>query len=71
MLFRSLLFTDGDGVVTKESLLTSTLPSTKLEIQGFKTSIFVNNIYFTCENHNKLTGNIEVQNRIFKELIAK
>ena len=68
---KKLLFTDGDGVVTKESLLTSTLPSTKLEIQGFKTSIFVNNIYFTCENHNKLTGNIEVQNRIFKELIAK
>lgn len=68
---KALLFTDGDGVVTKDSLLTSTLPSTKVQINTYNMALFVNNIYFTCEAHNKLTGNVEVQNRIFTELIAK
>lgn len=66
-----LIFTDGDGVVTRNSLLTLTSPSTKLPINNYNMALFVNNVYFTCEAHNKLTGNVEVQNRIFQELTAK
>lgn len=68
---KDLLFTDGDGVVTKDSLLTLTLPSIKSQNNDYKMALFVNQVYFTCEAHNKLTGNVEVQNRIFQELIAK
>ncbi len=66
-----LMFTAGDGVVTKDSLLTARTRAKKTDVNGYKTSLSVNDVYFACENHNQLTGNLELQRRMFQELVAK
>lgn len=68
---KELLYTNGDGVVTKRSLLTSSLPYSQKRTDGYQTALYVNQIDFTCEAHNQLTGNAEVQNKLFNALTDK
>lgn len=64
---KDLLYSDGDGVVTTRSLLTSSFPSAK-QHKGYKTTLFIDDVAFTCEAHNQLTGNAEVQRKMFDAL---
>lgn len=68
---KELLYTDGDGVVTKRSLLTMTSPGARLRKDGYKTALYVDDVAFTCDIHNKLTGNAEVQRKMFDALLEK
>jgi hypothetical protein len=68
---KDLLYSDGDGVVTKRSLLTSTSPFARARNGGYRTALFVNNVSFACEAHNQLTGNPDVQTKLFDSLVDK
>lgn len=68
---KNLLYSEGDGVVTKRSLLGTSLAPPKVQVDGNKTPFYVDNIAFTCEAHNKLTGNAEVQSKMFDALLEK
>lgn len=68
---KELLYSEGDGVVTKRSLLTSSSPGARLRPGGYKTALYVDNAAFTCEEHNKLTGNQEAQQKMFDALLEK
>jgi pimeloyl-ACP methyl ester carboxylesterase len=65
---REMLFTDGDGTVTKDSLLTASFPMAVRRKDGNRTRLAVEDIFFTCEAHQKLTGNPEVQKKLFEAL---
>lgn len=64
---KDLLYTNGDGVVTTRSLLTSSSPGARLQ-KKYRTALAVDDIAFTCEVHNQLTGNAEVQRKMFDAL---
>lgn len=67
---KELLYSQGDSVVTTRSLLASDSPGAKIR-EGFKTGLYVNEVAFTCEIHNKLTGNADVQRKMFDALLEK
>lgn len=64
---KDLLYSIGDGVVTTRSLLTSSSPNARTR-NGYKTELYVDDVAFTCETHNQLTGNEEVQRKMFDAL---
>lgn len=64
---KKLLYVDGDGVVTTRSLLTSSSPGVRLR-KNYRTALAVDDVAFTCEVHNQLTGNAEVQRKMFDAL---
>lgn len=61
---KDLLYSSGDGVVTTRSLLTSSSPNARQQ-KGYKAGIYIDDVAFTCETHNQLTGNAEVQRKMF------
>ncbi len=66
-----LLYTNGDGVVTQRSFLTSSLLGAKLQANGFKTALTVRDVSFVCDIHNRLLSNEEVQYKLFVDLVSK
>ncbi len=66
-----LLYTDGDGVVTRRSFLTSSLPGARVRAGNYRTALPVRDVSFTCEIHNQLLSNQEVQNKLFVDLVSK
>ncbi len=67
----NLLYTKGDGTVTQRSFLTSTLPGAKIRNGNYRTALSVRDVSFTCEIHNRLLSNAEVQNKLFADLISE
>lgn len=64
---KKLLYSSGDGVVTTRSLLTSSFPGARVR-KNYRTALFIDDVAFTCEAHNQLTGNAEVQSKMFNAL---
>lgn len=64
---KELLYAKGDGVVTAESLLGGSTLAAR-NFNGFKTAFHLQDILFTCEVHNQLTGNPDVQRKMFGAL---
>lgn len=64
---KDLLYSTGDGVVTTRSLLTSSFPGAR-QHKGYKTTLVIDDVAFTCETHNQLTGNADVQKKMFDAL---
>lgn len=67
----NLLFAKGDGVVTQRSFLTSTLPGAKIRSDNYRAALPALDISFSCEVHNRLLSNDEVQNKLFTDLVGK
>lgn len=68
---QELLYAKGDGVVTRRSFLTSSLPAAKIRANGFKTALPARDISFVCDVHNRLLSNEDVQTKLFIDLISK
>ncbi len=66
-----LLFSKGDGVVAQRSLLTSTLPGAKQQLDGYKEALRAQDTSFICDVHNRLLSNADVQNKLFANLISQ
>lgn len=66
---QAILNENGDGVVARSSLLTSDLESARRRRSGYKTALQAEDVFFTCETHNRLTGNAEVQKKMFETLL--
>ena len=66
-----LLYTKGDGIVTQRSFLTSSLPGAKLRNNNYRTALPARDVTFTCEIHNQLLSNQDVQNKLFVDLVSK
>ena len=66
-----VLYTQGDGVVSQRSLLTSSLRGAKTRANGFKEALPVRDTSFVCEAHTKLLSNPEVQKQLFADLVSK
>ena len=66
-----LLYAKGDGVVTQRSFLTSTLPGARVRADKYRTALLARDISFTCEIHNRLLSNADVQNKLFADLISE
>lgn len=64
---KDLLYSSGDGVVTTRSLLTSSSPRARLR-KNYRTALFIDDVAFTCDIHNQLTGNADVQRKMFEAL---
>lgn len=56
---KRVMYAPGDGVVTRASLTAATLSTT-----GMENILFPAPGVFVCEGHNKLPGNIQIQNDI-------
>jgi hypothetical protein len=67
----TLLYAKGDGIVTERSFLTSTLPGAKVRTGNYRTALPARDVSFTCEIHNRLLSNSDVQNKLFADLISK
>lgn len=67
----SLLYAKGDGVVTQRSFLTSTLPGARVRAGKYRTALPARDVSFTCEIHNQLLSNADVQNKLFADLVSK
>ncbi len=66
-----LLFSKGDGVVAQRSLLTSSLPGAKEQIDGYKEALRAQDTSFICDTHNRLLSNADVQNKLFANLLGQ
>lgn len=64
---KRVMFAPGDGVVAKNSLLTSSLSL----VGEMKNILFPTPATFVCEGHNRLPGNPEVQNDILSLFSGK
>ena len=67
----TLLYAKGDGVVTERSFLTSTLPGARIRATNYRAALPARDVSFTCEIHNRLLSNSEVQNKLFADLVSK
>lgn len=61
---KKVIYTMGDGVVTKRSLTAETL------MQNAKTILPITSEIFLCEGHTKLVTSVEVQDKLFALLIG-
>ncbi len=66
-----VLFSVGDGTVAQRSLLTSSLTGAKTRNNGLKEALTVRDTSFVCESHTRLLSNMDVQKRLFTDLIGK
>jgi len=67
----NLMYAKGDGVVAQRSLLTATLPGAKRRSDGYRAALPAKDISFSCDVHNRLLSNAEIQKELFAELISK
>jgi hypothetical protein len=68
---KNIMLMPGDGSVTRRSLLAETLAEDKRQSTLFDSALPLTSAFFICEDHDKLTGNLTVQNNFLTALVSE
>lgn len=68
---KAIMLMPGDGSVTRRSQLAETLAEDKRQSTLFDSALPLTSAFFICEDHEKLTGNLTVQNNFLTALVSE
>lgn len=68
---KEIMLMPGDGSVTRRSLLAETLAEDKRQSTLFDSALPLTSVLFVCEDHDKLTGNLVVQDNFLTALVSE
>ncbi len=68
---KNIMYSSGDGQVTRRSLLAETLAEDRRKSYLFDSALPLTYAMFICESHQDITSNITIQNNVLTALISE